>query len=381
MKKETDSKIRYKMKKIVYLGLILFFAFILLYMQYVFAYFNSNKESNKFINEEVARQLNKTPNDLTSKDYQRIEELHLTGYRITNLNLVKKCRNLQEISLWYTRTAVLKPLEKLSKLKILRIYFVGSSNEPSKIMKKLRSLLRLPEQKSTEKIISLSPLKKLVNLEKLIIRKMNINNIKVLSGLKNLKELEITGIDISDITPLSGLTSLKVLKIEGNRHITDFDPLKKLVNLEALYITSVPISDANFFTDFTNLKSLTLYNKYIKDISPLHKLPNLRTLSLRQLPIRDPSQFTKFTNLESLSLESMQISDISPLVELQNLRTLALVDLKVNDISPLADLKNLKHLNFWQQSMDNEQISELKKALPNLEIILQPVHKEMDSIF
>ncbi len=273
----------------------------------------------------------------------------------------------------------LKPLVKLSKLKTLRISFLHSQHRTeSKIMIKLRDFLRLPEPKHIEKAISLRPIKKLVNLEELVLRATKIKNIEVVSGLKNLRELEISGMDKDiPLSILSEITSIKTLKIEG-KNISNLASLKSLSNLESLYIISKSIYDANIFADFTNLKSLSLYDLNIKDISPLIKLTNLESLSLNNLPIEDLTLLNKFENLKSLTLTHIKISDISPIDELQNLNTLVLGGLDVKDIKPLISLKNLRQLDLWRQSISEDQIVELKNALPNLEIILKPVDIKID---
>ncbi|MBU6341504.1 MAG: leucine-rich repeat domain-containing protein, partial [Bacteroidetes bacterium] len=73
-------------------------------------------------------------------------------------------------------------------------------------------------------------IKKLVNLEKLIIGQVFSNldkplDIKHLAKLTNLKFLDITKNNIRDITPLSNLAKLEVLYLNDNP-IEDISPLK-----------------------------------------------------------------------------------------------------------------------------------------------------------
>ena len=62
--------------------------------------------------------------------------------------------------------------------------------------------------------------------------------------------------------------------------------------------------------------------------------------------------------------------DLSPLAELENLETLHLTNAEVNDLSPLAEVKNLKALHLRKTQVSDEQVQELRQALPNCEIQL-----------
>lgn len=62
------------------------------------------------------------------------------------------------------------------------------------------------------------------------------------------------------------------------------------------------------------------------------------------------------------------LSDLSLLVELKNLEKLDLSCTDVSDVSPLAVLKNLKELNLYKTQVSEEQVEELRLALPNCQI-------------
>ncbi len=66
-----------------------------------------------------------------------------------------------------------------------------------------------------------------------------------------------------------------------------------------------------------------------------------------------------------MSLSNTQVSDLSPLAELKNLEWLTLDNTQVSDLSPLAELKNLYYLELYIKQVSDEQVRELRQALPN----------------
>jgi Leucine-rich repeat (LRR) protein len=69
-----------------------------------------------------------------------------------------------------------------------------------------------------------------------------------------------------------------------------------------------------------------------------------------------------------LYLSNTQVSDLSPLAEFKNLAYLHIGDTRVNDLSPLAELKNLRELYLRNTQVSDEQVQELRQALPNCNI-------------
>ena len=81
-----------------------------------------------------------------------------------------------------------------------------------------------------------------------------------------------------------------------------------------------------------------------------------------------PSPLSELKNLKSLTLTETPVSDLSPLAELKNLESLILVATKVSDLSPLSELKKLKSLSVLSTPVSEEQVEELRLALPNCQI-------------
>ena len=87
-------------------------------------------------------------------------------------------------------------------------------------------------------------------------------------------------------------------------------------------------------------------------------------LHLGSNQISDISPLGGLESLMSLFINDNQISDISPLGELTHLHGLLLNGNQISDISPLRGLMKLSNLNLENNKISQEQIEELKTALP-----------------
>jgi Leucine-rich repeat (LRR) protein len=114
--------------------------------------------------------------------------------------------------------------------------------------------------------------------------------------------------------------------------------------------------------------SVSFQNTPVSDLSPLAELKSLETLALHNTQVSDLSLLAELKNLKQLYLSNMQVSDLSPLSELKNLEGLGLYGTQVSDLSPLAELKNLEWLGLEDTQVSEEQVQELRQALPNCNI-------------
>ena len=130
-------------------------------------------DNERVIRNAIAGKLNKEPNDLTNEDYDSVTNLDLFGKNITNIMLLKQCKNLK------------------------KLYLAGTT------------------------ISDISPLAGLTNMTKLYLHNNQINDISSLTGLINMIFLTLSNNQISDILPLVGLKKLKVLDIKNCEEITD----------------------------------------------------------------------------------------------------------------------------------------------------------------
>lgn len=158
-------------------------------------------------------------------------------------------------------------------------------------------------------------------------------------------ELDLSGSGITEISMLKHLTNLQALGLEGTQ-VSDIGALSGLTNLQELYLSRTQVSDIGSLSGLTNLQLLNLASTQVSDIGGLSGLMNLRELYLAGTEVRDIGALSGLTNLQKLDLAGTQVSDIGTLSGLTNLQWLWHTDTKVSD----------------------EQVAELEKALPELEI-------------
>ena len=182
--------------------------------------------------------------DLTSiKDLHEIEELKLSGKKLTHIDLsqLTHCQNLKILDLTRNRlkSIDLSPLSHCTNLKTLR----------------------LDDNKLTE--IDLFPLASLGNFKVLTIQDNKIETTKLesLSYCDILEELYLGWLDMKeiDLSPLSHCNKLKDLRILGDEFKTiDLEPLRKCPDLDYLGFAVAGIEEL--------------------DLSPLEYCKNLHTI-------------------------------------------------------------------------------------------------------
>jgi Leucine-rich repeat (LRR) protein len=85
--------------------------------------------------------------------------------------------------------------------------------------------------------------------------------------------------------------------------------------------------------------------------------------------VSDLTSIKALINLQWLSIIGTAVSDLTPIKELNKLQVLYFSGTKVSDLTPIKELKGLKMLELSGKAVSNEQVAELKKALPKLRII------------
>jgi Leucine-rich repeat (LRR) protein len=138
--------------------------------------------------------------------------------------------------------------------------------------------------------------------------------------------------------------------------------------IKELYISNPDLYNISLLSKLTNLEELQFYNVKVGNLEPIANLTNLKELRLRKLPAGNLEPLRNLKNLKELWLYEMPISDIEPLGNLKNLEEIRMYDVNVRNLDVLFNLKNLKVLWLLYVPVSDEQVEELQKALPDLEI-------------
>lgn len=108
---------------------------------------------------------------------------------------------------------------------------------------------------------------------------------------------------------------------------------------------------------------------HTQSLRDLELFPQLERLEINYLPVGDISVLKELNKLIILGFRNSNISDISVLAGLTDLEQLDLEGNQIRDISPLKGLTKLEYLCLSGNPISETQIAELKRALPDTEII------------
>jgi predicted DNA-binding WGR domain protein len=137
------------------------------------------------------------------------------------------------------------------------------------------------------KIEDLSPLETLTKLECLDLKNNQIKNINSLKNLVNLQYLGLGDNSIEDISSLAKLSKLSELHIDRNK-IADINAINSLLYLKTLWLNNNKISDVVSLKDLDMLEFMELSDNKITDIEqikPLLPLPKLKFIGLGSNPV------------------------------------------------------------------------------------------------
>ena len=269
-----------------------------------------------------------------------------TSSEVSNLEGIEKFTNLKKLEIESSKINDISVLSNLTNLEELHIYGDYKIKDFSRVT-------------SNQSIKDLTPISKLINLNKLTLSGYNISDISFLSTLTKVTELDIMNNKIKDITPISKLTSLQKLYLSLNE-ISDISALSSLTNLEELDISGNQIND---LTALSGLKRLKTVNSSDQELSITFKDKNLynmivKALGNKVLTKTDSTYTITITknNLESVTNielnvgegnSSIEVINLEGIEKFKNLKKLEIESTKITDISVLSSLTNLEELYIY----------------------------------
>jgi hypothetical protein len=176
----------------------------------------------------------------------------------------------------------------------------------------------------------------------------------------NVIELDLGNNKLTDITPLAVLTDLKHLFLDYNQ-ITDVTPLFALTGLQQLYLSGNPLTEEQIEELQTALP-----NTFIAvDVSPVI-LYNNEITDADLVELIETGEIPAM--VVSLDLGINKITDVTPLAALVHLQILHLDENQITDVTPLFALTELQQLDLAYNPLTDEQIEEIRAALPDTQI-------------
>lgn len=300
-------------------------------------------------------------------------ELQLDGMGLREIGALEEFTEVRTLDLSGNEIGDLRPLMLLSKLETLNL----AGNE----VQDLRPLMGLPKLKkldvSDNLIVETASVGAIASLEELNLSGNRIGDFSGLGKLTRLTELNLsnTGIQDAALPDFYGLTSLVRLNLQDNSGLSDraVGTLKAAIS-GCSVLTSELVYEVEFagHTVRSDEKHLAFPAGGISDLTGLSRLNRLEELDLSHNEITSLYAFQVCAcreTLKTLNLSGNRISDVSPLNALTALEELNLSDNLIEITVGLERMTALKRLNLSGNPVLEAQLSALRAALPDCEIV------------
>ena len=349
------------------------------------------------------------------EDLINLEKLTIYSNQITNIEPIKNLNKLIDLNISKNRIENIDSVKNLNKLtrldisdnqvinitsinNLINLHYLNISNNKITNIEKISTLKEIKMiDISNNPIEDMIPIKDLINLENLAIS-INEMELDIFKNLINLEQLSFSNSFIADITPIKNLTKLKSISI-NNSSVTNIDCFVNMPNLNSLYMIEMGLQDISFCSQLTNLRSLSVSKNRIKNIQCISQLNKLESLFIYSNNIDNIDALSNLSQLFNLHIGNNMIEDLSPLRNLKEIfqfwalnnqiedlqpisKCISLCDLvlynnKIKDITPLYNLENLAYVSLYGNEIPKEQIEELRRRLPNCDIIdVEPKKEE-----
>ena len=299
------------------------------------------------------------------------EELDLSNMGISDLSALTVCKSLKKLDITGNSVSDLTPLMDLPALEWLS--FKDNLVTDLRPLMGMRSLRYINAEGNG--ITGTAALASLSDLGELYLAFNQLSDLSGLSGLVNLRVLglESTGLTDESLELLAGMSSLDVLRIHDNPALSG----NAVDALEAkLRGCKVQHSDLLYFIDFggesfrEDVTEISLFGRGISEIDQVLKFKKLESLDLGANNIEN-IYILQYLNapLRELRLGNNLIEDGTPLMYLRSLEVLDLSGNRLTSVSPIKQIPTLTWLKLTGNPLSEEQIEELRAALPDCEII------------
>jgi hypothetical protein len=182
-------------------------------------------------------------------------------------------------------------------------------------------------------IKDVKPLARLSTLKVLKLSGTPTKDVTPLEALTGLEALDLSGTQVSSLMPLAKLPALVSLSL-GSQDV----PLRDTYNL--ILGPQASSSWAERLEDY-GTKPVRFQAAPVSDISPLADMPSLQELDLSHTDIADLSPLAGLAALRILDLDHTPVKDVNPLADLPELKMLELDNTAVEDVTPLSGLTAL----------------------------------------
>ncbi len=278
----------------------------------------------------VRTKIGKSMGVITRSDVEDIKALSARVQGITNIDALSYFVNLEELDLTGNRITDFSPLSQLTSLKKLNIsknYNVvsGASGASGLDISFLKTLLLLEELDASDNMLSdITPVSYLVSLKKLTLSRNRITDIMPIASCRALTYIDLSynyGINadntergISDLSPLFQCTELTQL-IASHNLISRTEGIEALGNLVYIDLEDNYVDSLESLAKVSRLETLLMHGNSLLSIDPLTDNKTVSVLDVSLNMISDFTPIRTMSALEKLVWEQNNIKDYTPIDE------------------------------------------------------------------
>lgn len=301
-----------------------------------------------------------------------VKELNLSGTGIKDISALSCCGNLRKLNLSGNRISDISPLVNIPSLEWLDVSDNAISDlNPLISISTLRTLYA--KDNKINGTAAVGAMSGLIELD------LSNNPIGDFSGLKKLRELKALylsacGVDDEGLSYLEYISSLTRLEMDNNPDISSeaVESFQRAVPgctiIHSNIVYTLEIGGKSVRTD---ARELDISYTGTSDISAIGSMECLQKADLSGNGISN-IYILCYSNsrlsLRELNLSSNALEDITPLSWLTALETLDLSGNNISSLQPLVSMTWLEKLNLSGNPLTEEQIDDLREALPDCEI-------------
>lgn len=301
-----------------------------------------SKSIDNLFREVVASRVGIPLPDVTNDYLQSLEALDLSFSELAQLPSEPKLSSIRELRADFTQISDLAAISEWTSLSIVSL-------------------------KNT-KVSDLNALTPLNHLKQVYLKDCPVVSIDPLASLSELRVLDLSRTRVESIAVLKKLARLQQLSLERTE-VTSLDDLVKCEKLLLLNISRLSVRDIKPLGELNRLEVLWMNGSKVNNLAALEGLRSLRELSVAGTRIAELRYLMDLHELEKIDVSRNEISSLVDLGRLRKLRSLDVSYTKVRDLSPLQHVSSLRHVCVTGCGVSESAISQLKKALPNVEIV------------
>lgn len=337
------------------------------------------------------------------KKYKSFSELYISEWHVNdeNVKTLSGLSNVKKLSLFdvkekkdiewtanakfkelafdsdYPRDDMLKYVYSMPNVTELKLsYCTDLDLNGIEGMKGLKKLKIEIDDYYNKEITDFAPLAKLKVLEELTFTGKNGRNFEDIGKIRSLKSLTLSGLrsgweeEKVDLSGLAGCTSIEYLDINGVDS-SIFSAIPSMKKLKKIRFGEYSSPDGlGKLGGLKYLEELIFEEHGTVDLKGVSKLKKLKKITFIESSVKNASEINGCTSLKYLSIEGRNY-DVFDVEDIENNKSLKQLDLKIWNLMHYKSFKtmtSLKKLNIVSRSLNDKQIKDLKKDMPQCRI-------------